>query len=61
MSAVAVPVRDDAGRVVAALSMSGATARFTDERIDEFASALSSAAVAMSGRGLGTAVRGAIA
>lgn len=61
VSAVAVPVRDDAGKVVAALSMSGATARFTDERVGEFASALSSAALAMSGRGLGTAVRGAIA
>ena len=32
VSAVAVPVLDDTGRVVAALSMSGATARFTDER-----------------------------
>ena len=61
VSAVAVPVHDDAGRVVAALSMSGATARFTDDRVDEFVSALRSAAVAMSGRGLGTAVRGATA
>ena len=59
VSAVAVPVHDDAGRVVAALSMSGATPRFTDERVDDLASALRSAAVAMSGRGLGTAVSGA--
>ena len=59
VSAVAVPVHDDTGRVVAALSMSGATPRFTDERVDDLASALRSAAVAMSGRGLGTAVSGA--
>lgn len=59
VSAVAVPVHDDAGRVVAALSMSGATARFGDDRIDEFVAAVRNAAVAMSGRGLGTAVRGA--
>jgi DNA-binding IclR family transcriptional regulator len=58
---VAVPVRDDGGRVVAALSMSGATARFTDERVEAFASALRNAAIAMSGRGLGSAVRGATA
>lgn len=61
VSAVAVPVYDDAGRVVAALSMSGATARFTADRVDDFVLALRSAAVAMSGRGLGTAVRGATA
>ena len=61
VSAVAVAVTDDTGRVVAALSMSGATARFTDDRIDDIASSLRSAAVAMSGRGLGAAVRGAIA
>lgn len=59
VSAVAVPVLDD-GRVVAALSMSGATPRFTEDRVRDFASALQSAAVAMSGRALGTAVRGAI-
>jgi DNA-binding IclR family transcriptional regulator len=58
VSAVAVPVHDDGGRVVAALSMSGATARFTDNRVGEFCAALSNAASAMSGRGLGTAVRG---
>ena len=62
VSAVAVPVHDDAGRVVAALSMSGATARFTDDRVDEFVSALRSAAVAMSGsRARDAAVRGATA
>jgi DNA-binding IclR family transcriptional regulator len=60
VSAVAVPVLDN-GHVVAALSMSGATPRFTDDRVPDFASALQSAAVAMSGRALGTAVRGAIA
>ena len=58
VSAVAVPVHDD-GRVIAALSMSGATARFTEDRIPDFASTLRSAAVAMSGRALGTAVKGA--
>lgn len=61
VSAVAVPIHDEARRVVAALSMSGATARFTDDRVEEFAASLRSAAVAMSGRGLGTAVRGATA
>lgn len=58
VSAVAVPIKDDAGRVVAALSMSGATNRFTDEHTEDFASALRSAAVAMAARGLGNAFRG---
>lgn len=57
VSAVAVPVREE-GRVVAALSLSGATARFTEDRIPDFVSALRSAAVAMSGRALGAAVKG---
>jgi DNA-binding IclR family transcriptional regulator len=61
VSAVAVPLLDDTGSVVAALSMSGATPRFTDDRVEYFASALRSAAVAMSGRALGTALRGASA
>jgi DNA-binding IclR family transcriptional regulator len=61
VSAVAVPVADESGRIVAALSMSGATTRFTNEHVEVFASALRNATVAISGRGLGTAVRGAIA
>ncbi|KHL19401.1 UNVERIFIED_CONTAM: transcriptional regulator [Mumia flava] len=59
VSAVAVPLKDDGGRVVAALSMSGATHRFTDDTVADFASALRSASIAMSARGLGTAFRGA--
>jgi DNA-binding IclR family transcriptional regulator len=58
VSAVAVPILDDAGRVFAALSMSGSTTRFTDERVAALAPALQSVAIAMSGRGLGSAVGG---
>lgn len=60
VSAVAVPVMDN-GHVIAALSMSGATPRFAEDRVRDFASALQSAAVAMSGRALGSAVRSTIA
>lgn len=59
VSAVAAPVLDATGGVVAALSMSGATPRFDDDSVRALVDALRSAAVAMSGRGLGTAVRGA--
>ena len=58
VSAVAVPVINQSGTVVCALSMSGSTARFTEERIPHFVSALRSAAVAMAGRGLGNAFQG---
>lgn len=61
VSAVAVPIRDETGRVVAALSMSGSTSRFTEDRIEDYASALRSASIAMAARGLGTAFRGASA
>ena len=58
VSAVAVPVINQSGTVVSALSMSGSTARFTEDRIPNFVSALRSAAVAMAGRGLGNAFQG---
>jgi len=58
VSAVAAPVLDSSGGVVAALSMSGATPRFDDDSVRELVDALRTAAVAMSGRGLGTALRG---
>ena len=51
VSAVAVPVANPAGAVVAALSLSGATARFDDERVEQFATALRAASLEMSGRG----------
>jgi DNA-binding IclR family transcriptional regulator len=40
VSAVAVPVLDRQGRVGSALTISGPTARFTDERVEGFAAAL---------------------
>jgi DNA-binding IclR family transcriptional regulator len=58
VSAVAVPVVNHSGTVVAALSMSGSTARFSEDRVEDFVSALRSAAVAMTGRGLGSAFQG---
>ena len=57
VSAVAAPVRNASGAVVLALSLSGATSRFTEERVAGFATALRSAAVAMGDRGLGNALR----
>lgn len=51
LSAVAVPVRGRSDDVVAALSFSGPTSRFTDNRIDEFATELRSAADKLTERG----------
>jgi DNA-binding IclR family transcriptional regulator len=59
VSAVSVPLYRQAGSVVAALSLSGATQRFTPDRVDAFVEALTGAATAMAGRGIGVAVRGA--
>jgi len=55
VSAVAVPLVNQGGHVVAALSLSGSSPRFTEQRIPEFVESLRSAAAAMSGRGLGGA------
>jgi DNA-binding IclR family transcriptional regulator len=51
LSAVAVPIFSRSGAVVAALSLSGPTLRFTDERIAEFAADLKDVAQRMSERG----------
>ena len=51
VSAVAVPVFNRAGTVTAALSLSGATSRFTEERIPEFTTALQKASARMTARG----------
>lgn len=51
LSAVAVPVTGRFDAVVAALSFSGPTSRFTDDRIDEFATELQSAAAKLAERG----------
>ena len=51
ISAVAAPVLGRSGSVVAALSLSGPTQRFTDERVAEFASDLQQVAQRMSDRG----------
>jgi DNA-binding IclR family transcriptional regulator len=51
LSAVAVPVIGHAGAVVAALSLSGPTIRFPDERVSEFAADLREVAEHMSQRG----------
>lgn len=58
VSAVAVPVRNGSGGVVLALSLSGATTRFAEDRVEGFAAALRSAAVSMAERGLGNALGG---
>lgn len=58
VSAVAVPLFHHTGTVVAALSLSGATARFTPDRVETFVAALKAAALEMTGRGIGVAVRG---
>ncbi|WP_370617407.1 IclR family transcriptional regulator [Mumia sp. Pv 4-285] len=55
VSAVAVPLLDDAGSVFAALSVSGSTPRFSEERVIEIVPALRSLADGMAGRGLGAA------
>jgi len=51
LSAVAVPILGRSGTVVAALTLSGPTVRFTDERVAVFAEALLAAAAQMNERG----------
>jgi DNA-binding IclR family transcriptional regulator len=51
LSAVAVPVVSRTGSVVAALSLSGPTVRFPDERVQEFVQALTEVADHMAERG----------
>jgi DNA-binding IclR family transcriptional regulator len=51
LSAVAVPLMGRSGTVVAALTLSGPTVRFTDERVASFAAALLGAAKQMNERG----------
>jgi DNA-binding IclR family transcriptional regulator len=51
LSAVAVPILGRFGTVVAALTLSGPTVRFTDDRVVEFAEALLAAAAQMNERG----------
>lgn len=60
VSAVAVPLYHQGETVIAALSLSGATARFTPDRVAVFAAALKDAAAAMAGRGIGVAVQDAV-
>lgn len=51
LSAVAVPIRGRSGKVVAALSLSGPTVRFTDEKGEGFAGDLSRVGTELSERG----------
>ncbi|GAA2649248.1 IclR family transcriptional regulator [Paractinoplanes durhamensis] len=51
LSAVAVPILGRSGTVVAALTLSGPTVRFTDDRVTEFTAALLTAAAQMNERG----------
>jgi len=51
LAAVAVPILGRSGTVVAALTRSGPTVRFTDERVAVFAEALLAAAAQMNERG----------
>lgn len=51
LSAVAVPVAGRTGTVIAALSLSGPTVRFPDERVAEFVAALTEVAGHMADRG----------
>lgn len=51
LSAVAVPVVGRSGTVVAALSLSGPTVRFSDQQVEQFAKDLREAARQMSERG----------
>lgn len=53
-SAVAVPLRGGRGQVVAALTVSGPTSRFTDERIRAYAAAAMGAAEQIAQVGLST-------
>ena len=60
ISAVAAPVLGRSGSVVAALSLSGPTLRFTDERVAEFAHDLQQVAQRMSDRGFDHPLTGSI-
>jgi len=51
LSAVAVPVLGRGGSVIAALTLSGPTVRFPDERVEEFAAALTDVSARMTERG----------
>ena len=51
LSAVAVPILGRSGTVVAALTLSGPTVRFTDDRVAVFADALLTSAAQMNERG----------
>uniref|UniRef100_UPI003F497B4A IclR family transcriptional regulator n=1 Tax=Nonomuraea bangladeshensis TaxID=404385 RepID=UPI003F497B4A len=51
LSAVAVPVLGGSGAIVAALTLSGPTVRFTEDRVEEFTADLREAAKRMSERG----------
>ena len=51
LTAVAVPILGRSGTVVAALTLSGPSLRFTDERVETFVKALLAAAQQMSERG----------
>jgi DNA-binding IclR family transcriptional regulator len=51
LSAVAVPILGRSGTVVAALTLSGPTVRFADDRVAAFADALLAAAAQMNERG----------
>ncbi|MFT4085483.1 MAG: IclR family transcriptional regulator [Nocardioides sp.] len=50
VSAIAVPVFSPSGRVGSALTISGPTARFTDERLEEFRTRLGEVAAQMTSR-----------
>jgi DNA-binding IclR family transcriptional regulator len=51
LSAVAVPILGRSASVVAALTLSGPTVRFTDDRVATFTEALLAAAARMNERG----------
>lgn len=53
-SAVAAPIVSREGRVVAALSMSGPTSRFTPDRVGKYVDAITAAAAEISNVGLGS-------
>lgn len=58
VSAVGVPIRDESNRAILALGLSGASVRFTDDRVAQFAQALRQAADALSTRNLAWIVKG---
>jgi len=59
VSAVSVPVRDDSSGTTLALGMSGASVRFTNERVAEFADALLRAAQEISVSNMALIIEGA--